>query len=49
MRVICGYCANAGKEICTECTWIHTRYPSQYAGRKFPNAALKMLQEPTGD
>jgi hypothetical protein len=46
MRIICGYCANINKPICKECTWIHTRYPSNYAGRKLNNKALKLASEP---
>lgn len=47
MRVICGYCGNAGKPICKKCSWINTRYPSHYEGRKFNNQALKLLAEST--
>lgn len=47
-RVICGYCANAGKPVCKKCNWINTRYPTEYKGKKFPNGALKLLQNPVG-
>jgi len=48
MRVICGYCSNCGKGICKECTWLHTRYPSHYEGKKFNNQALKLASKPLG-
>ena len=46
MRVICGYCSNLDKSICKECNWIDSKYPLFYAGKKFPNGALKLLEKP---